>query len=153
MNEKSQTIWSTYVRVGIAGHIFICMFIYRCSRLKSKCMHMYVYTCIHVDIYTYTHRYTYIHCIHKCIYLHKTTCESVISTKFANATTYISVTIASGNEVIVTYCLFGKMPLLEIMLNHFQLEISMIWMKMVKNSIKETALHNVARKISAFGLI
>ena len=61
--------------------------IYRCSRLKSKCMHMYVYTCIHVDIYTYTHRYTYIHCIHKCIYLHKATCESVISTKFANATT------------------------------------------------------------------
>ena len=32
---------------------------------------MYVYTCIHVDIYTYTHRYTYIHCIHKRIYLHK----------------------------------------------------------------------------------
>ena len=50
-------------------------------------MHMYVYTCIHVDIYTYTHRYTYIHCIHKCIYLRKATCESVILTKFANATT------------------------------------------------------------------
>ena len=48
-------------------------------------MNRYVYTCIHVDIYT--HRYTYIHCIHKCIYLHKATCESVISTKFANATT------------------------------------------------------------------
>ena len=50
-------------------------------------MYVHVYTCIHVDIYTYTHRYTYIHCIHECIYLHKATCESVISTKLANATT------------------------------------------------------------------
>ena len=60
---------------------------YWCSRLKSTCMYMYVYTCIHIDTYTCTYRYTYIHCIDKSIYLHKATCESVISTKRANAIT------------------------------------------------------------------
>ena len=35
--------------------------------------------CIHIDICTYIHIYLYIHCIDKCIYLDKATCESVIS--------------------------------------------------------------------------
>ena len=113
MNEwivwwMNELLWDVWVDIcncvcNVLYYILICVFVFQ-GQIKPldeikpheiirKCLsstrtrNMYVYTCIHVDIYTYTHRYTYIHCIHKRIYIHKATCESVISTKFANATT------------------------------------------------------------------